>query len=107
VVRAKLDVYYTFKIVSGAGEQLKVHCLKWEEFSDVPLTTYTILPENHSPTGGCDCPAWTSQCKHRRCVDEALKDGKAQEFHKWRWYEKGGWVETQDISSIEDMPEIG
>lgn len=106
MVKARLDIYYTFKIMSQPGEQLLVHALKWEEFSDVPIETYRIMPDNHSATGGCSCPAWTSACKHRKCVDEARQDGKINELHKWKWTEKHGWAEVDDIRSIEDMPEI-
>lgn len=105
MVRAKLSVYYTFRVMEESP--LKVECKKWEEGADVPMETYVVHPGDACVVSGCSCPAWTNQCKHRRCVDEARRDGKINELYHWKWDEKGGWTRVDDINSIEDMPEIG
>jgi hypothetical protein len=88
MVRAALPHYYTFKITSPEGETLRAECAKWEEGGDIPVEVYKIDTNYRSPMGGCSCPAWTSECKHRRALDEAVADGKAREFWKWIFVEK-------------------
>jgi len=108
MVRAKLPIYYTFRVVEQ--EPLKVECKKWEEGSDLPMETYKIEPDNPSIHGGCSCPAWTNNCKHMKCVKEARQDGKINELYHWKWDEKAGWTRIDDIRSIEEFdipPEIG
>lgn len=112
MVRAKLDVYYTFKVMSEPSVSVHspaflVHCYKWEEFGDMPLETYKVSPNNRSAVGGCSCPAWTANCKHRKCVEEAIKDGKAYEFHKWRWAERGGWEQNTDFDGSTMLDSLG
>lgn len=102
MVRAKLQYYYTFKIVSGEGEPLKVEAHKWEEETgDHSGDTYIVRPDGASFIS-CSCPAF-KECKHLRCVKEAIQDGKAQEFWNWRWDEKNGWKKVDDIPSIEEI----
>lgn len=107
MVRAREQYYYTFRLVTESP--VKVECMKWGEFDDVPTATYTIHPDNASPTGGCSCPAWTNNCKHMKCVREALADGKINELFHWKWDEKRTWTRVDDIRSIEEFtpPEIG
>jgi hypothetical protein len=107
MVTAKLPVYYTFRVMTE--DPLVVECKKWEEFADLPMDTYVIHPDNHSPTGGCSCPAWKNNCKHMKCVREARQDTKINELFHWKWSEKKGWERIDDIRSIEDFepPEIG
>lgn len=101
MVRAKLQYYYTFKVVSGDGEALKVEAHKWEEETgDHSGTTYIVRPDNSWM--GCSCPA-TRTCKHWNCVQEAVKDGKINELWKWRWDEKQGWTELKDIQPLEEL----
>lgn len=101
MVRQKLDVYYTFKVTGQ--DPLRIDCYKWTEFDDVPTDTYKIMPHNKGPLGGCSCPAWTSNCKHMKCVDEAIADGKINELWKWRWSEREGWQLQQDGLTEEEM----
>lgn len=104
MVRAKLQYYYTFKVTSKQGEPLRVECHKWEEETgEHSGTTYIVAPEKlEAWLGKCSCPAYRT-CKHVKCVEEALADGKAQEFWKWRWDEKNGWAELKDIQPIEEL----
>lgn len=102
MVRAKLQYYYTFKIISAPdAEQLVVEVHKWEEETGAHSgTTYKTKP--FLVWMACSCPA-TRKCKHLKCAEEAVETGKAQEFWKWRWDEKNGWRELDDIPPVEDM----
>lgn len=101
MVKAKLGFYYTFRLVA-TEPQILVHALKWEEMAEVPAETYKVKPNDHSPMGGCSCPAWTNNCKHMKCVREAITSGKINELYKWQWTEKGGWQELTDIKPIDE-----
>jgi hypothetical protein len=104
MVRASLQYYYTFKVVSSSGEPLKVEAHKWEEETgDHSGTTYTVEPEKlEAWLGQCSCPAYR-KCKHIKCVEEVLQDGRIYELWKWRWNEKHGWSELKDIQPIEEL----
>lgn len=100
----KAHIYYTFKVLtptldrSDAG--FTVACMKWDEMEgsdELPVETYKIAPNNRTVVGGCSCPAWKWDCKHVRCVNEAIADGKLGELHRWRWGEKTGWVQMNDL----------
>lgn len=103
MVKAKLDVYYTFQIMSKPDEALLIHCKKWEEFSDMPIETYKVMPDNKTAVGGCSCPAWKWDCKHVKCCLEAKQFGYLDELWRWTWSEKGGWVRRDDIQTIEEL----
>lgn len=92
--------YYTFRVIEE-GPPIIVEAKKWNDFDDLE-GTYRIDTGNPS-NQGCSCPAYTSQCKHRKCVEEAVERGYAGEFHRWRWDEKQGWIRLDDIRSIEEM----
>jgi hypothetical protein len=94
VVRAKLENYYTFKIVGR--EPLMVDCVKWDEMGE-PLETYHINPNSFEARTSCSCPAYTWQCKHRKCVEQAMREGRMEELWKWKWDPKGGWQELDDM----------
>lgn len=102
MVRAKLGHYYTFRIISQPNNTLVVECMKWEEFASQPGTTYKITPHLPGSHGGCSCPAWKDQCKHRKCVTEAMESGKIDELWKWRWDEKRGWQPIDDMKSLDE-----
>jgi hypothetical protein len=96
MVRASLQYYYTFKKVGDI-----VECHKWEEGTGDPVgITYKIKPGQIYM--GCDCPAWR-KCKHQTCVEEAIESGKINELWKWKWSEKKGWQELNDIQPLEEM----
>ncbi|MEB3025854.1 hypothetical protein, partial [Parvimonas sp. M13] len=95
---AKMGIYYTFRLL--AEHPLKVEAHKWEEFGDMPIATYVVDTGNPS-NRGCSCPAFTSQCKHKRCVEEARERNILGELFQWKWLEKGGWQKTDDIRPIE------
>lgn len=103
MVRAKLQYYYTFKVVSGMlpGEELVVECHKWEEETgDHAGDIYKVRPDG-STFVSCSCPAYR-ECKHLKCVKEARADGKIDELWKWRWDENQGWKELDDLKPIEE-----
>lgn len=108
MIKTKRDFYYTFRIVSAEDERLRVACSKWEEFGNEPIETYHVTPDGRG-LGACTCPAW-SLCKHSKAVGEALLNGQAQEFWKWKYVE--GKVEghvvliaipVDDIKTIEEL----
>lgn len=100
MVKDKPDYHYTFRIIGE--DPLIVEVQKWEEFSDFPTASYKVDIANPSVHSGCSCPAYTSNCVHRKCVQEALSDGKAKEFHKWWWDRKHGW-HPSGIATIEEL----
>lgn len=101
VVYAKMQYFYTFKVVSQDGEPFKVDCMKWEEATgEGPVEIYHVKPEHQWMA--CSCPAYR-KCKHQKCVEELLEDGKIQELWKWRWDEKKGWQPLDDIQPIEEF----
>jgi hypothetical protein len=98
---AALKYYYTFKVAPTVdGTALVVECHKWEEATGEHVETYRVKPGQQYM--GCTCPAYRT-CKHQKCVDEALEDGKIGELWKWRWDEKNKWTELKDIQPIEEM----
>ena len=106
MVMAALDHWYTFRVIET--EPLKVECTKWEDGG--PVETYRIDPDNQSPSGGCSCPAWTTNCKHRLALEAARADGKLWEAWKWIWRQRKVEgknllvpVPADDIKSIEEL----
>lgn len=94
------SVYYTFRKVKDAP--LTVEALKWDDnvSDELPVATYIVRPEG----GGlskCSCPAYR-ECKHFKCVTEAMSDGKIDEFWHWIWHEKKGWERVEDIRTIDE-----
>lgn len=95
VVRAKLQYYYTFKAVGDI-----IQCHKWEEATGEHADMYKVTP--NTDWHGCTCAAW-KKCKHQRCVEEAILDGRIRELWRWRWDEKQGWTELKDIQPIQEL----
>lgn len=112
---AKSGIYYTFKVMTPElnvrDPNFLVQCHKWDEYGDEPMATYRLLPNNHSAVGGCSCPAWKANCKHRKCVDELIDRGYIQEAHRWCWAEKAGWTLddtfNQGMSGLQAFMERG
>lgn len=98
MVRAKLQYYYTFKAVGDI-----IQCHKWEEATGEHADMYKVTP--NTDWHGCTCAAW-KKCKHQRCVEEAILDGKIRELWRWRWDEKQGWTELKDIQPIEEHEDV-
>ena len=101
MVKAKLAIYYTFRELSVSP--LVVEAIKWEDGSDLPLTTYKVDPVNPSYLGGCSCPAYKRDCKHMKCVEEARETQKVGSLHKWLWREKTGWEPVNDILDFGEL----
>jgi hypothetical protein len=101
MVRAKLQVYYTFKLIPAVAEKpAVVECHKWEEATGDHVEKYVVRPgQNYM---GCSCPAYR-RCKHQNCVQEAYDTGKIDELWKWRWDEKQKWQPLSDIQPIEEL----
>lgn len=93
-MKKKPGHYYTFRLVSG--NPLKVDCYKWDELLDEVVETYHIQPNNTTIHGGCSCPAWRNDCKHMKCVKEAIELGRLDELHVWSWKD-GVWTEDQEF----------
>lgn len=94
MVRAKLQYYYTFKPKVIDGELKVVECHKWEEATGEHAEMYRV--QVGVEWRGCSCPAYRA-CKHQKCVRELIESGRIQEPWKWRWDEKAGWQEMDDI----------
>lgn len=92
-------VYYTFKVVNL--DPLKLECHKWEREGEHTGTIYKVEPTMQFR--GCDCPAWKNNCKHMKCAKEIVESGKLDELWKWRWDEKAGWQQLDDIPTVEDL----
>lgn len=103
MVRAKLQYYYTFKVISSASDELRVEAHKWDEMGGHE-ETYVVRPTGCTFVA-CTCPAYR-ECKHLKCVKDTLVDGKIDELWKWRWDEKQGWTKLGDIPSVEDMSDV-
>lgn len=98
MVSAKLDYFYTWKVVDE--EAFKFACTKWEELSGEPIDTYTIEP-NVGSNRACSCQAYKRECKHLVQLEEARYRG--YDLWAWRWDAKGGWVKLDDFRPIEEF----
>lgn len=88
-----LLTYYTFRVITNVPNSMAVDCHKWQEGDDIPSATYRINPLYKGPHGGCSCPAWKWDCKHMKCMLEAIDKGFVDNLHNLRWSEKYGWEE--------------
>lgn len=97
----KVTYYYTFKVseLKEDGGLKTVECTKWEELGE-PVGVYKVKPGHYFQ--GCDCPAYR-QCKHQKCVDEAIETGKIEALWEWRWDEVNGWTRLNDINTVEEL----
>lgn len=100
MVKAKLNYYYTFKVVSKPREELRVEAHKWDEMGGHE-ETYIVRPSGCSFIA-CTCPAY-KECKHLKCVKEACVDGKIDHLWEWKWDEKNGWARLDDIQPFEEL----
>ena len=103
--------YYTFKVLTPQVEptsmDFQVECTKWDEFNeDIPEESYKISPANRTAVGGCSCPAWKWDCKHVKCVNEAIADGKIHSLWQWKWTEKKGWEPLDDFDPSQAMTDF-
>lgn len=94
------SVYYTFRKVKDGP--LTVEAKKWDDMvsEDVPIETYIVRPEG-AGLSRCSCPAYR-ECKHYKCVVEAMADNKINELWAWKWTEHQGWIKLDDITPIQD-----
>lgn len=95
------SVYYTFRKVRDIP--LLVEAMKWDDnvSDEIPVETYKVKPEDQGMFK-CSCPAYR-ECKHYKCVHEAIQDGKIDELWSWMWSERGGWQRVDDIKTVEEL----
>lgn len=86
-----LVTYYTARLVQTSPE-VKVEVCKWEDKS-IPSNVYHIFPK----TGSCDCVSTRRDCKHVRLANDLLDPEFINEMYAWRWTEKDGWIEANDM----------
>lgn len=92
------SVYYTFRKVKDAP--LTVEAKKWDDnvSDELPVETYVVRPEGIG-LSKCSCPAYR-ECKHYKCVHEAMQSGFIDMLYEYMWTERRGWQKLDDIRPI-------